>query len=120
MGDFPIFVVMHASLTLDSTWHAERREAVAAADPDTLRLPAVKFDTNNDWEVFPAEASRIAAVLGAVTDEQASAAVAAEQAADDVKGTAWGETPVKDTVRNAHAFAAYCEQAARYGGFRVM
>jgi hypothetical protein len=102
-------------------WHAEQRGRVESADPETLLVPAVKFETNDDWEVFPAEARRIAATLLAVTDEDAKAAVCAEQELDAAEGgaTAWGDTPVEDTVGTARAFGAYCEQAARFGGFRV-
>jgi hypothetical protein len=79
-------------------WQAEQRGRVEAADPATLRIPAVKFESNSDWEVFPAEAARINATLASVTDEQAAAAVAAEMEADATEGvsTAWGETPEHD------------------------
>jgi hypothetical protein len=104
-------------------WHAQERLRVEAANPETLLVPAVKFDSNNDWEVFPAEAHRIAAALDDVAVEDARAAVAAEQERDEEEGsawgTAWGETPVEDLVQIAQGFAAYCERAARYGGFRV-
>jgi hypothetical protein len=102
-------------------WHAEQRGRVESADPETLLVPVVKFETNNGWEVFPAEARRVAATLGAVADEDVRAAVSAEQELDEAEGaaTAWGDTPVGDTMGTAHAFGAYCERAALYGGFRV-
>jgi hypothetical protein len=102
-------------------WHAEQRGRVERADVESLKVPSVKFQSNASWEVFPAEAARIAQALRETTEQEARAAIARDEQELGAEGisTDWGETPVEDVLQVATEFADFCERAARHGGFRV-
>jgi hypothetical protein len=103
-------------------WHAEQRNRVAAhvddADRAPLRVPFVKFSSNDPWEVFPAEAGRMASALR--SEEAGYAALVALERVMENNGLDESELPSEESVlRIADRFAEFCERAARYGGFRV-
>lgn len=103
-------------------WHAEQRNRVAAhvehPDQAPLLVPLVKFSSNDPWEVFPAEAARMASALREEAGpEHADAAITRVAENDDLDPD---ELPSEESVlRIADRFAEFCERAARYGGFRV-
>jgi hypothetical protein len=102
-------------------WHAEQRVRVEAQSGERLTVPAVKFESNNGWEVFPLEATRIADALRDTSVEASEAAVAQDHEEAKAKGvdTDWGDTPVEEVIRTAKAFAEFNALSSRYGGYRV-
>ena len=102
-------------------WHAEQRARVQAKGVDELKIPAVKFQSNDGWEVFAPEATRIADALREPTKEAARTAIERDDEESKEEGvtTAWGEKPVEDLLRIAQAFADFNGLSSRYGGYRV-
>jgi hypothetical protein len=102
-------------------WHPEQRVSVEAQRRERLKVPAVKFVSNNGWEIFPLEAVRIADALRDTSAEAAEAAVAQDREEANAKGVNvdWSDTPIEDLVGMAQAFADFNALSFRYGGYRV-
>lgn len=106
-------------------WQAERRVRVESTPPEDVKLTAWCFSDNSGWEVLPAESAAMADALESVTADQIQAVLEADPeelkaindpAVDDPLDM---PTAVANVQQKATEFAAYCRQAARYGGFRV-
>jgi len=102
-------------------WEDAGPLTLGALSGERLKVPAVKFESNNAWEVFPLETTRIAVALRDTSPEAAEAAVAQDHEEAKAKGVSadWGDPPVEDLVGTAQAFADFNALSSRYGGYRV-
>jgi hypothetical protein len=103
-------------------WHAEQEMRTRAAEK--VRVPAVKFSTNDDWWVFPLECEVIAEALRGATVERCKEVINGnEDEVQALRAQVDGEPDFDVAARNflllATTFADYAARAAGYGGFRV-
>jgi hypothetical protein len=107
-------------------WEAEQDNRFSALRPeDDVRVPSIKFESNDRGLVFPAECRSIVRALTRVDDALIQRVLEADE--DEVAAINDSEiddppdmaTAVSNVRQRVERFGAFCERAADFGGFRV-
>lgn len=107
-------------------WEAEQQSAFSVWAPDAdVRVPSVKFSSNDYWLVFPTECRALQRAVSRVTDEVIQQVLEADpierEAINDpnVDDPPDMATAIQNVEKRLRRFGEFCGRAADYGGFRI-
>ena len=108
-------------------WHAQQEQELEriARDGDLVRVPVVKFSSNDSWQVFPVECRAMADAARDIDAARAKALIldneheiAALKAESDPDEPDYDQA-ADNLYEKIAAFGRYCDAAATFGGFKV-